>query len=133
MANSVINGAFSSVDELEENVKSLLSFAVQTPEQAVTERCLSARLVVRFSTVCDKDNSSLQTSDETIADWFLVLSQTLNAAHPQAAQILRLRLLGFDSHQIAERLQIPPRLVLRVFHTIGTDGVLNRVNTGAAA
>lgn len=131
-ANSEINECFRSAAELEGDVKALLAFVVQTPEQPLIERSASAGLASRILAAEARDDRCEQTSEETIANWFFGLSQELNGVHPQAAQMLRLRLLGLDRRQIAERLQLPPRLARHLFHVISSGRVLGEVGEGAA-
>jgi hypothetical protein len=127
-----MNLCFQSTAELENNVKALLAFVVQRHDEPLAERSLNAHFTTLRSTDRAPGNHCGQQSEATIANWFFALSQELNAAHPQAAQMLRLRLLGLDRRQIAERLQLPPRLVRHVFHTIGSGRVLSQVDAGAA-
>jgi len=119
--------------ELERNVKSLLAFVVQTHEEPLSERSLSGNCLRPISAVGAPGNGCEQRPDEMFAMWFCTLSQELIAAHPQAAQMLRLRLLGLDSRHIADRLQLPPRLVRHLFHTIGSGRVLGQIDAGAVS
>lgn len=63
---------------------------------------------------------------DPLARWFQALAQRLRATHPCAVPMLRLRFLGLGSEAIAERLQLPPRLVQQVLvdvrSGVGTAG-----------
>src|SRR5262245_34226376 len=110
MANPALASATPSAADLEGNVKALLVFAVRTHEQPLAERSLVA-YPAPSATACTLDDSSGHDLEVTVSNWFFTLSFELNAAHPQAAQMLRARLAGLDCRQIADRLQVPPRLV----------------------
>jgi hypothetical protein len=59
---------------------------------------------------------------ESLASWFHVLGSRLSDTHPQAVAILRHRLAGLGTREVAERLQLPTRLVLQVLERIRKTG-----------
>jgi hypothetical protein len=70
----------------------------------------------------------LRADPEVVANWFCALALRMRDVHPQAAEMLRMRFCGLGSREIAERLQMPVRLVGHVLGAL----VETEEKTGAA-
>lgn len=114
----------------EGNVKALLAFAVQTHEVPLVQRSF-VNSALPMTIAGTRDAYSAQSREETFANWVFSLSQTLNATHPQAVQMLRDRLLGLDSREIAARHELPRLLVQRLFDALSSSAVFDINCAGA--
>lgn len=61
---------------------------------------------------------------DNLAQWFHALATLLDESHPRALDMLRLRFSGLGSREIAERMNLPFRLVERVLSDTRQRAVL---------
>lgn len=131
--SSALDGASFAAADLERSLQELFAFVVRAPEEPLTDRTLCTGFAPPNPAAVSLAAASEPGCEEVIAQWFWALSRELDAIHPQAAQMLCLRLLGLGSRQIAERLVLPPRLVRRVFQAARSGCVFKLAEAGDAA
>jgi DNA-directed RNA polymerase specialized sigma24 family protein len=104
--------------EVHDELERLLASALSQPERARSQQALFGAPRHAAAPVSAAASGARVAHHDELAHWFSQLATTLNDAHPRAVEMLGLRLTGLGSREIAERLDLPFRLVDRVLGAV---------------